>query len=289
MKSVLKQSGKAICYIALFLGMQLLTGILFSFGYGIIAGVNSGLSGEILDQVTVAQMAEEALRRNQVMLALVSDVLCVLFLMVFFGIRKKKWYREANINRIYFKDIPYFVTMGLGTALLINGVLNLMPDSLLEDYMEASGVLTQDTTVFTVLLGVIIGPIVEEIIFRGIILNRLRKAMPVTAAVLVSSFLFGVAHIQPIWAIYTFVLGCILAIAAVRTDSIVPSIIIHVIFNACGELLAASNIEGTMIIGILFAFMGCILMAGTAMIYIKNQQKSEHGGEENGSDRDRCA
>jgi membrane protease YdiL (CAAX protease family) len=275
MKNLLKQLGKVTCYLLLFFGMQLLIGILGSIVYGVVIGVQSGLNGEMIDQITATQMTEEFLLSNQVLLVFISDVLCVLFLMAFFGIRKKKWYREANIKNIQKTEIPYLVVMGLGMALLVDGVLNLLPASVLEEYEEASGALFQNMTAFSILFGVVVAPIAEEIFFRGIILSRLRKAMPVTVAVLLSSLLFGVGHLQPLWMTYTFVIGCIWAIVAVKTDSIVSSMIMHIIFNACGELLSMSNMESDTLTCILFAIVGCALMAGTAMLYSRNKPKDE--------------
>ncbi|MCR5755821.1 MAG: CPBP family intramembrane metalloprotease [Acetatifactor sp.] len=275
MKNLLKQLGKVTCYLLLFFGMQLLIGILGSIVYGVVIGVQSGLNGEMIDQITATQMTEEFLLSNQVLLVFISDVLCVLFLMAFFGIRKKKWYREANIKNIQKTEIPYLVVMGLGMALLVDGVLNLLPASVLEEYEEASGALFQNMTAFSILFGVVVAPIAEEIFFRGIILSRLRRAMPVTVAVLLSSLLFGVGHLQPLWMTYTFVIGCIWAVAAVKTDSIISSIIMHSIFNACGELLSMSNMESDTLTCILFAIVGGVLMTGTVMIYFSNKPKDE--------------
>ncbi|MDQ1813582.1 CPBP family intramembrane metalloprotease [Massilia sp. CCM 9210] len=78
---------------------------------------------------------------------------------------------------------------------------------------------------------VVIGPIIEEIIFRGFILRRLREKCQLSYAILVSSILFGAFHIDQSF-LGSFVHGIIYAILAVRFASLYAPIFVHGAYNA---------------------------------------------------------
>lgn len=74
-------------------------------------------------------------------------------------------------------------------------------------------------------------PIVEEILFRGLILSILSCAFPKKYAIIISSILFVLIHsmISPINVIVTILIGIIYCIVVFRTQSILPTIAIHYI------------------------------------------------------------
>jgi hypothetical protein len=78
---------------------------------------------------------------------------------------------------------------------------------------------------------VVITPIYEELIFRGILFSGLRKKLPFIVSALIASALFGLAHMQPNLAVDTFVLGVFLCLFVEKTKSIVPGIALHALKN----------------------------------------------------------
>ncbi|NHZ80949.1 CPBP family intramembrane metalloprotease [Massilia sp. CCM 8695] len=78
---------------------------------------------------------------------------------------------------------------------------------------------------------VLIGPIIEEIIFRGFILRRLREKYQLSYGILASSFVFGVFHIDQSF-LSSFVHGIIYAILAVRFASLYAPMFVHGAYNA---------------------------------------------------------
>ena len=82
------------------------------------------------------------------------------------------------------------------------------------------------------LLLVVLGPIAEELVFRGYLHGKLRATKaPVWVCIIIASALFGAAHMQWNVAIDTFVLGAVMSITREITGSIWPSIMIHMIKN----------------------------------------------------------
>jgi membrane protease YdiL (CAAX protease family) len=77
----------------------------------------------------------------------------------------------------------------------------------------------------------VIAPVIEELIFRGLILHGLRKNYHATTAVLVSALLFSLFHLNPWQMPATFVLGVILGWLMIRTNSILLAILGHSLNN----------------------------------------------------------
>lgn len=77
----------------------------------------------------------------------------------------------------------------------------------------------------------VIAPIVEELIFRGLILQGFRRNYNAFVAVFMSALLFALFHLNPWQFPATFLLGLLLGWIVVRTNSIILSIIGHSINN----------------------------------------------------------
>jgi membrane protease YdiL (CAAX protease family) len=97
-----------------------------------------------------------------------------------------------------------------------------------------------------VLLVVVGAPLAEELLFRGLILRVLQKSFGSVFAIIASSLLFAIPHWQPnaTWQ-ETMVLlsalgtvGLVLAIGAVKTDRLGPSVIAHFFFNGASTIAA---------------------------------------------------
>ena len=78
---------------------------------------------------------------------------------------------------------------------------------------------------------VVIVPIAEEILFRGYLFGKLKKIIPIWAAILITSLLFGFLHGSWNVAIDTFALSVVLCLLRQFTGSIWASILLHMIKN----------------------------------------------------------
>ena len=78
---------------------------------------------------------------------------------------------------------------------------------------------------------VIAAPVVEEILFRGYILDAIRELHGDVMAVLGSSVLFGLLHIEPYVVGMATLGGIIYGIVRIRSGSLWPSIVSHMLWN----------------------------------------------------------
>ncbi len=116
---------------------------------------------------------------------------------------------------------------------------------------------------------VLFGPLAEEIIYRGIILTLL-KPYGKFMAVFFSSLIFGVMHGNIAQAGSAFASGMVFGIIAIQCNSIVPTIIIHIINNFTASFLDLADIYSWPYSReIYMTFQICILMIGVYLLLIK--------------------
>jgi len=77
----------------------------------------------------------------------------------------------------------------------------------------------------------IVGPIFEEIFFRGFVYSAFKKKIGVLGAIFTSSLLFSLLHTNVIGLLPIMVLGILLTYLYERTGSLIPSIVVHIIHN----------------------------------------------------------
>ena len=131
--------------------------------------------------------------------------------------------------------LPISLTV-IGMSILLSEIDNLtrvflpMPD-LLEGVFE--GLITAPTSVWgSILALVVVAPITEELLFRGLILRGFLAQYSVRKSVLVSALLFALIHLNPWQFAGAFVSGVIFAWWFVQTRSLLPCLFGHALFNA---------------------------------------------------------
>jgi len=77
----------------------------------------------------------------------------------------------------------------------------------------------------------VVAPIVEELIFRGLILQGFRRNYTAFTAIVMSALLFALFHLNPWQFPATFILGLLLGWIMLRTNNIILSILGHSINN----------------------------------------------------------
>ncbi len=82
------------------------------------------------------------------------------------------------------------------------------------------------------------GPVLEELIFRGVLLEGLRKYGNFFGIVM-SSVLFGLMHQNAQQCIPAICMGMVMAYMAVKSGSLLPSIFIHILNNSLSAVLMA--------------------------------------------------
>ncbi|MFZ1249699.1 MAG: CPBP family intramembrane glutamic endopeptidase [Candidatus Saccharimonadales bacterium] len=129
-----------------------------------------------------------------------------------------------------------YIVLGFGSALaitILGIILVLAVVTVL--FGEPKATPTEALHYRTVWLNIIatclMAPIIEEVLFRGLLLEQLLRRYGSVVAITISSILFAVAHINPVYALGVLPLGFVLGYCYKRTRSIVPGIFIHGAWN----------------------------------------------------------
>lgn len=100
-----------------------------------------------------------------------------------------------------------------------------------------SGILLWD-----VITSIIFAPLMEELIFRGVLFNRLKIRTGIIPAMLISSFLFGIGH-EFGGMTSAFLFGICMCILYTKTDNILVPMSVHFINNVVAVLLEVTHID----------------------------------------------
>jgi membrane protease YdiL (CAAX protease family) len=118
-----------------------------------------------------------------------------------------------------------------------------MPDKISDLLSKGLKITTVQDLVFIGLAVVIISAVAEEALFRGFFQRSLEHHRGVTKAVLTSSLVFALVHFNPWWIIQVLLLSMLLGIMAWRSDSILPTAIVHATNNGLGLLSVNVDID----------------------------------------------
>ncbi|MDE6281477.1 MAG: CPBP family intramembrane metalloprotease, partial [Oscillospiraceae bacterium] len=230
--------GKSVCYVALFLGMQVAVMLPL-----IVSIISEAITGEsVVDEDAILAL----LSVDTMTLSLISGLLTLTIVLAFYLIRRKKFSEALWLRPVLAPTLLTGAALAPGLYLVVVAALAMLPEAWLDSYSEASAGIGGGTLIGVIAVAVV-APIVEEIIFRGLILNRLARVMPGWLAVVLSAAVFGVCHGHPVWFAYAFVLGVVFGFIDLRANSILPSILGHVVFNAIGQIFSVipETEEGT--------------------------------------------
>ncbi|HWN80550.1 MAG TPA: CPBP family intramembrane glutamic endopeptidase [Candidatus Udaeobacter sp.] len=87
-------------------------------------------------------------------------------------------------------------------------------------------------TIGLALVVVGIAPVVEELVYRGVVFRAFRDRAGVGMGIVGSALVFTIAHFEPDHFLPLFMIGAALAWICQRTSSLLPAIVLHAIYNA---------------------------------------------------------
>lgn len=116
---------------------------------------------------------------------------------------------------------------------------------------------------------VLISPISEELIFRGVILNRLKESLPVVIAILMTSLLFAALHTYGS-IISAFVFGMCMSILYLKTENIFVAIFAHFLNNLIAESIVVVDGQNLLFSDTILMFIVSLLAIISAILIIKS-------------------
>ncbi|MCX0386941.1 CPBP family intramembrane metalloprotease [Clostridium perfringens] len=210
----------------------------------------------------------EIIKNNIYPLVLIGDVITLILIALIFLPTEYRIKDRINIKKIPMKEYFNILVLGIGITILLlflSGILT----KLIPSYKEVVNQLaTSRASVLQLIITIVLIPIYEEIFYRGIIFGYLRKNFNIIMAIVVQALVFGVMHLNLVQGIYTFILGIVLALIYMYSESILGNITVHIIFNLLGILIIPKLLSNILSINIVLLIMaiGFIIFSSIKMI-----------------------
>ena len=145
-------------------------------------------------------------------------------------------YKLNNILK-YLLIIPFGAFNMLWANYFVALLQLVMPKFMLESYTDTQQIIEGGGFLIQLLTAGIVAPIVEELIFRGLVYRRTKKMTGTIAAAILSAALFGVFHGNWIQAPYAFIIGIVAVFVYEKFKSIVAPIMLHMSANILSVLI----------------------------------------------------
>ena len=172
----------------------------------------------------------------QLLLSVFLDVLVVGF--IFYLVRilhgqpllvTLRWNHKEKVSLV---SLILTGTLLAIAALIVSGIFPPPPDTVFDKFLT-----TTPSLVLFVVFGVAVGPLLEEVIFRGFIYTLLADVYSPTVAVPITSVLFAMMHVSQLRGNLPAVLlilgvGYALTVIRKRSNSLIPSVIVHMTYNS---------------------------------------------------------
>lgn len=129
----------------------------------------------------------------------------------------------------------------------------------LEYLKSASGNAAVDSFIITLITVGVLGPVLEEIMFRGIIFTFLERTVNKWYALILSSIIFGAVHMLFVQSVYAGIMGMISGIVYMKTRKLIWSIIIHITINTLASFGLGSNMLWVLFTTLMFIPLGIIM------------------------------
>lgn len=175
----------------------------------------------------------------------VAVYLLVLVGVWWFGVRRGGW-GPLGLRPVATRDL-LLAPLLLLSALFVAGLVNVLIARLTGSFdnpqanaITGGGKLSEGQLYALLLLVAGLVPFVEELFFRGMLYPLLRQHMHPTLAILCNGAIFALLHFIPIIFPALFILGVTLAYLRERTNSIIPSMLAHMLQNSFALIMIAS-------------------------------------------------
>lgn len=106
----------------------------------------------------------------------------------------------------------------------------------LESFQDTWSTVGDESYFFVLISVVLAGPIVEELLFRGIMFHYLEKIRPGWFAILISGITFGLWHMEPVQVVYAAIMGILLGFIYAKVRDLKVTIAIHILNNFLSTL-----------------------------------------------------
>ncbi|MDQ0150332.1 CPBP family intramembrane glutamic endopeptidase [Eubacterium multiforme] len=240
------------------------------FQVGVVLVYSIIISIEVLKENRNLELVlKEKVGNNIFTLFMIAAIINFFVYILMFRNKNKNLFKRCKFNRINIRYIPKLILVIIGMTLTSVALVSEFGDIFNSYNVVQQAIIQSYNSIISMFSIIVVLPIFEEILFRGLVFYELRERFSVIATVIIQALIFGIWHLNPLQAVYTFFAGIIFGVILVFTNSIWGSIIAHIIYNLLGSLCIPAliyflgdsvDIYMYIIVGIILFILGIILM-----------------------------
>jgi membrane protease YdiL (CAAX protease family) len=268
-----------MCIVPLLIAIAIQIGVSFAgiLVFGVTKAFQLAFHGET-DPDVIAESIYSIINTDVV---IILTGLAAAVCLVVFGIWYKKGFpdltRKSLKDALTIKRVLLVVMMAIGiqfaTSMILGGLESAKPEWF-EKYNQLIDSLGMGESWISIIPVVFLAPIAEELIFRGVILQYTKKAMPFLAGNILQAALFGIYHMNIVQGLYAFLFGLFLGFVCEKFGSIYGAILLHMCINLLGYLIGlflSEDVYNTPIMGIVIFIVSVLMIAfSVKMVYKEN-------------------
>ncbi|MCR5719189.1 MAG: CPBP family intramembrane metalloprotease [Lachnospiraceae bacterium] len=208
-------------------------------------------------------------------------LLAIGVVLFFIKAEKRSFMYEAGLKKASLKDFLLWFVISVGATAVTLALFNMIPRdiSVVSSYVESSKVLFDSPFILKLLGSVVMAPLCEELFFRGLIFNNLKKIMPLFVAAVFSSLIFGVLHGQILWVAYATAFGVFLCFIVHYSRNLAAALVIHALFNLYNIIIDLLKLSVSVKIWMAVLIAGAIILAISLVTMLKGEQNCEGAQE----------
>lgn len=157
-------------------------------------------------------------------------IIALINLMVFLPIFKKQYKKYELSYKEKIKHPYKIILIAIILSMLLNTILYFIK-------LKLNIEMQFNLNIFLLINTVIIGPILEEYVFRGIVYNKYLELYNEKKAIYITTTIFAIMHGNILSIIYTFIMGFILNKIYINNKNIKASILFHITINLISSLV----------------------------------------------------
>lgn len=159
-----------------------------------------------------------------------SYIIMILNLIIFLPIFKQKYKEYQDEYNENSKNLFKIYIIGLILSLSLNFIIYYIK-------LKMNVEMSQSFSLWNLINTIIVGPILEEYLFRGIIYNKIKDISNSKKALIITSMIFAIIHVNLLNIIYGLIMGLVLNIIYIKGKNLKYSIYFHIIINFIGSLI----------------------------------------------------
>lgn len=227
----LKMSAYILLYFVIYLVMQVISGLIVGITGGITMISKYGLTG-------YRSHINDFIANSTFIIVVIGAIFSFLiYILLFKNNMEGDLFQRCRFDKMKISDAVKIIITGVGLSFLCSAFI-VLTQEIFVDYSKVSNQISSgEQNVFGMISAVVLIPAFEEILFRGLIFNELRKNLNLILSVIIQALIFAVAHGNIAQGIYTFCLGVAAALVYTWTKSILSNITLHITFNLCGSIV----------------------------------------------------